>query len=281
MTNKFYISLTTSPTRLPLLATTLMSVIEQKNVQAEKILVHLPKIFKRTNESYPDNLSNVFSKKQMKIFAKNKVVFHRIPEDYGPITKLVGALLYLQKLETTDNTFIVTVDDDIQYNLFVLDAYNLAIERGLNTMALGFSGLMFAPNPILQTESLVAVFGNRLCDILEGYLSVCYNLAFFQTKTFWSYLETVLTNKECFLSDDLVISNWLSRLKIYRLLVSFPFVSREIMWNNKAILEFGDKEDALHNGAGGGMENNKRYYTAKLFLKSNELLSPEFKVLEN
>jgi hypothetical protein len=268
----YFFSLTTSPKRLPLLKPTLTSLIGQKNIKAEKIIVNLPTVFKRTKEIYPDPAS-VFSQEDLTFFADNGVVFHQVQEDLGPITKLVGGVQYIKKVSTAPtSSYIVTVDDDIFYNAHILDAYDICIQRDLGTFAMGFAGFVFVPQP----PYISAVYGSRPCNVVEGYLSVCYNTQWFDNERFPRYLDVCLKNAECFSSDDFVISNWLSQISVVRLLISFPFVSREIMWHQKCILDYGNQEDALHNGAACGMNNVDRYRKSKLFLKTVNLLSQEF-----
>jgi hypothetical protein len=262
---KIFVSLTTTPTRLPLIRTTLISLINQ-NFTAEKIIVNLPKIFRRTGESYPD-IHDVFPKPLLTFFSSNRVLFHILDVDYGPITKLVGGLNYLEKMGV-QNAYIVTVDDDVEYNKYILRGYikliklNQLNHTNLDT-AMGYTGFNFEEN-----NHPVWVHDHREeCQILEGYLSVCYKSHWFSNKPFKEYLLQTLQNPNCWGSDDYIISNWLEKCQIKRMVISYPLVNKKRMWQEKAILEIGQKHDALHRGAVGGINNISRYKKAKEFLQ--------------
>lgn len=262
--SKLIVSLTTSPKRLPLLGTTLDSIISQ-NVKPKQIIVNIPKIFKRTGEEYPDPIS-IFGDTY-----KDYVIWNQDCEDNGPITKLQATL---EKIEETEDIWIVTIDDDIRYLQYTLELYMTTILRVENskTIAYGLSGFMWYNNRIQAIHEI------RPVNVIEGYGSVCYHRSHFRNKSWNSYLKKCLENNDCKFSDDVIISNWLSLTKICRIIVSAPWVNRRLMWSTKCILDHGNESDALHNSGdldNTGTNNADRYTKVKEFLKEKKLLSNE------
>ena len=261
------VSLTTSPKRLPLIGNTLDSIINQ-TIKPSKIYVNIPPIFKRTNETYPD--PNVIFKDKNQY--KDIVIWNNNCEDLGPITKLQGTL---DNIDQDDNTWIITIDDDIMYLKDTIEMYHSCITKikGSNNNAYGMAGFIWT------NSTIRAQFENGNTNILEGYGSVCYHRSQFPNKSWGSYLNKCLTDVSCKFSDDIIISNWLSLRGVNRVLSSTPWVSRKLMWANKCILEYGNQKDALHNGGGIELaENNNmaRYMNVKKYLAQYKLLSKEF-----
>jgi hypothetical protein len=262
---RMVVTLTTSPKRLPLLGTTLNSILLQ-SIKPEQIIVNIPKIFKRTNESYPDPIA-IFGDTY-----KDIVIWNHECEDNGPITKLQGAL---DIIDEKDNTWIVTIDDDIRYLPHTLELYAACISRIDNPTehSYGLAGFVWEHNRIF------AIYENSCVNILEGYGSVCYHRSQFRNKPWKSYLKKCLENNDCKYSDDIIISNWLSLNKKNKIVVSAQWINRKLMWANQCILDHGNQADALHNGGqldGTNTNNADRYAKVKTFLKENKLLSQEF-----
>ena len=72
-----------------------------------KVLLNIPYKFKKTDEEYiiPDNIKEL---------EKDNLIINRLDEDYGPITKLFGALL---NNNIPDNSALLICDDDIHYKI--------------------------------------------------------------------------------------------------------------------------------------------------------------------
>ena len=258
------VSLTTSPKRLPLIGATLDSIINQ-SVKPSKIYVNIPPIFKRTNEKYPDP-KTIFGDKYNDI-----VIWNNNCEDLGPITKLQGTL---NIIDQDDDTWIITIDDDILYLKYNIELYASCLDKIKNykNNAYGLSGFIWHANAIQ------AQYENGATHILEGFGSVCYHRSFFPNKSWNSYLNICLSDNYCKFSDDIIISNWLALTKINRVVVSTPWVNRRMMWANSCILEYGNMKDALHNGGELNLEGNNnatRYNKVKQFLCKHKLLSKD------
>jgi len=265
----FIVSLTTSPKRLPLLGETIDSILSQ-NVAPKKIYVNIPPIFKRTNEPYPDP-EVLFADKPN---YKDIVVWNNNCEDVGPITKLQGTLT---NIDENENVWIITIDDDIKYLQYTLELYLMCALRisESKTFAFGFSGFNWH-----NGVNIIAQYENACAHVLEGYGSVCYHRSQFPNKSWNSYLNKCLENRDCKFSDDVIISNWLSLKSITKFVVSTPMVSRKLMWANKCVLDHGNEADALHNGGSSNTvedTNVVRYKKVKEHLNSIKLLCGEFK----
>jgi len=110
-----YVSLTTIPERLihPWFYNNLKHLMNLNGNY--KVVLNIPYKFKRTGENYiiPDNIRELENK---------NLIINRVDTDYGPLTKLYGALLnpYIP-----DNSAILVCDDDIVYKSdFVVNIYN-------------------------------------------------------------------------------------------------------------------------------------------------------------
>jgi hypothetical protein len=261
------VSLTTSPKRLPLIGSTLDSIMNQ-SVTPSKIYVNIPPIFKRTNEPYPDP-ALIFKDKY-----KDIVIWNTNCEDLGPITKLQGAL---NMIDQDDDTWIITIDDDILYLKDTIEVYSMCFKKikGSIKNAYGLSGFIWHKNNMIGAQ-----YENGATHILEGFGSVCYHRSFFPNKSWGSYLKVCLSHDSCKFSDDILISNWLSFTRITRIVVSTPWTNRRLMWSNNCILEYGNQKDALHNGGElnlVGNNNVTRYALVRQFLLKKNLLSSELK----
>ena len=115
-----------------------------------KIILNIPYKFKSTGEEYiiPQNVLDL---------QKNNLIINRVSEDYGPITKLFGALL---NDNIPDNAILLVCDDDIHYKTdFVKLIYTkyLKDDSKIYTYCTptieGFKGFMFKKSllkPILN-----------------------------------------------------------------------------------------------------------------------------------
>lgn len=133
--NKFYFSLTTIPSRINQIESTLETLVIQ-SIKPEKIILNIPKQYNlRFTESIDENIINKLKEK-----FKDFLLINILEEDYGPGTKLLG-LIYNNIIDLTDkNTYIILVDDDILYNINLIKDFNY--HNDLNKTA----GLSFGIN---------------------------------------------------------------------------------------------------------------------------------------
>jgi hypothetical protein len=249
----FVVSLTTSPSRLQHIGPTLDSLLAQTR-KPDAIFVNLPDVFKRTGKPY-------VIPEAMKAKYEGVVQFLQCGADLGPITKLVPTL---RRYPESTDVWIMTVDDDIRYLPLTLETYVRYAQKKVGTRyAYGLSGFT------LKRNNIRAELGSKPVDVIEGYGSAMYHRSSFPG-SFDAYLDVCLKEECTFLSDDLVISNWLELMEIGRVAVWEPTCNRTIMWQTGCILPLGEKEDALHKQP---VNNLQRYVKARSFLKAKGLWS--------
>ena len=135
--------------------------------------------------------------------------------DFGPATKLLGALM----VEQDPDTILVTVDDDSYY--FRGFVQNLASRLPHNSVL----GVMFQRlNPrgepeIINTPLLMRIFyegyGQPIHHWLMGVSGIAYRVGYFDSHIFE---EARQLPRECFLNDDVWLGGYLKRKGIH------PFV---------------------------------------------------------
>ena len=140
---------------------------------------------------------------------KHRITVQFLEQDYGPATKLLGALM----IETDPSTIIITVDDDISYDKSLVKT--LATHMPLDA----------ALCPACQSRSLVSSTGPRLMihdgswhrwlwpynakhcpGWLVGWAGVAYRVGYFEKDVF-----NVSMPSGCFYNDDVWLSGYLRR----------------------------------------------------------------------
>ena len=221
--DKLVVSTTTIPSRLQFINEIIENMYNQ-TFRPDYMYVNIPYIGKRSGKPYDNELVE-------QIDTKNGWVKIVRGEDLGPATKLLGSLF----LEKDPNTMIITVDDDQIYDN---DIIQLLVNRGEEN-----------PNSALGTRGLYGNLGGRerckpktiyekspQIGYLEGFGGVLYRRKFFDFDILNYYKKDI--TKECFLSDDLVISNYLKKKGIERIRIC----TRHRRKDNKKV----DLHDALH-----------------------------------
>jgi hypothetical protein len=256
---KIWVSLTTTPNRIGKMETTIQSLLKQ-SYPAEKIIINIPYRFGKTDEEYviPDWLETLcFSA---------PITINRTILDYGAITKLLPTL---ELIKPDEDIWIATADDDIDYLPHTLELYARMAEVFTVKPAMGLSGchlrtwgirgnnLKLVLEPSKKTEGV---------DVVEGYSLPVYHRSFFQD-SFITYVAKCLENPDLKKSDDIVISNWLRMNKIQALQVGVPWCSRNRLWGEKRILEYGNGSDALHNQD----DNSEKYLRGLEWLSLHSL----------
>lgn len=202
---KVVVSLSTIPSRVNLLLRTLRT-IEAQRLAPDEIILCLPHFSEREQAPYevPEGLSDLV-----------RVVRC---EDYGPGTKLLGAL----SAGLPDDTIIVTIDDDIDYEEHVLEKL---VESALAhpDAAIGFSGwnverLLYENEFELAYEEKGGIpLGERRVNILEGYRGVAYRRSFFAAG-----IESLYElSHDAFFVDDVWISGYLAQRGVPKIVRRF------------------------------------------------------------
>lgn len=236
------ISFTTSPTRIHKCKPMLDSLLKQ-TIKPQLILLNIPQVFRRTEETYdiPEFVSDV-------------VTINRADQDYGPATKIIPTIKYLNEHHYSDDTRIIYLDDDIHYQDKMIETIeSLADNKNIYT-ATGFD---------IINNRITGIRQNLVnATIAEGYGGVCVTLDTFGSD-FEEYINKyTLSNLDFYLSDDMVLSNYYhKRGKEIKIINQMGKYSVFDMWNNKNILDYGNLTDALHNGADGISHNNVNRYS--------------------
>jgi glycosyltransferase involved in cell wall biosynthesis len=228
---KFIASLTTTPIRISLITNMIKSLINQK-YKFEKIYINIPNFDSIKKEHYivPPFIYNLFP--DISLLRCN---------DYGPLTKL---LPILKKIDINEDIWIMTFDDDIFYEEEHLNIIKSHIENynyDKNTV-FGFVGFNFD-----NEYNIIYTSKEQCVDILEGYGSIAYHRSIFKDD-FIDYLNTVLTNKNCKYSDDILISNYLAKHKINKLQIYPETFHKDNSIEKKYQLKYSNYSDSLKNG---------------------------------
>jgi hypothetical protein len=258
---KFVVSFTTSPTRIGKCGPMIHSILDQTR-KPDLFLLNIPEQFARTGETY-----------DVPKYIRKSLTVNKITTDYGPATKILPAVVYLQaqaqaqanaKAQAFDpaTTRIIYLDDDIAYPLKMIESYEKMIAPGDNNVwtATGFD--------FVNLELYGKRANKDTATIAEGYGSVCVPLKTFGDD-FMEYMTryTAIDNQICRLSDDVILSNYYHKQRVGINILNVPgFLSITDMWSNNNILDYGNEDDALHLGASGTSDNNvdryKRVITA-------------------
>lgn len=267
---KYIVSFTTSPTRIHKCRPMLNSILEQTR-KPDLILLNIPKVFERTGETY-----------EIPKFVENSVIVNVVDKDYGPGTKLIPTIRYLiQNRYDPRNTRIIYLDDDISYMAKMIETYEAVIAKKDDNVwtATGFDFLNMQLNGKRQHKDQAT--------IAEGYGSVCVKLSMFDADAdtdvdednFFKYIDRYITDQDCRLSDDIILSNYYHKKNVGIFIVNIPnHHSIHDMWRYNNILDYGKQEDALHNGANGTSFNNVDRYK-KVITKLNKGKERHFKML--
>jgi|WetSurMetagenome_2_1015567.scaffolds.fasta_scaffold22046_3 glycosyltransferase involved in cell wall biosynthesis len=222
-TSKVVVSITTIPSRWHLLQKALTSLLTQR-FMPDEILVVVPPYSQREKTKYviPEWL-----KKMEKAFVHVRVL--NVDNDYGPASKLFGALQAHQE----PDTIIATFDDDIEYEEHVLEKL---VDRAIRypNAAIGFSGINV--EKLIREGSYELVyeqFGRRPQDptpanIVEGYCGVAYRRSFFQDDIY----DISGFPSDVMFVDDFWFGGYLARKGIPKLIFHYSdlTLTREEVW---------------------------------------------------
>jgi hypothetical protein len=251
---RLVISLTTTPVRIQSTREMLTALADQDG-KFSAILLNIPHRLTRTGETYeiPEWMDTIPG---LRI---NRCA------DYGPATKLLGAL----ECESDPETLIVTVDDDVLYPAGLVAAYRrCAASNGAYVYCTtGFD----IPDPSAVAVELVRgalhVIDGHLMDVqvAAGFGSCLYKRSFFDVKIF-----DVLNLPDFLLySDDLYISNYLASRDIGIKTVQLHGIGGVGFWEPR-LLPYGLQHDALHRNRDIGT-NRERYSKSIDYLIRNNI----------
>lgn len=224
---RLVVCLTTSPQRLQdeAFSSALDSLLTQE-LLPDAIVVVLPLLYR--GEQHYDMSSKVVQE-----FVARGVRFERISEDFGPISKFFAPL--------AEEDVFVTVDDDAFYPSMLVEVLSNKLEQVLvlsqpklliapekvSRSALGFSGLYFRSFRSVEVVGTLGGIVDSLSSttLLEGFGGAIFRKSWFG-RDFLAYVKRAISNPSCRFSDDLVVSNWLAKQEVSRMVVWSDRVNR-------------------------------------------------------
>ncbi|MGA2736734.1 MAG: hypothetical protein ABSG65_04710 [Bryobacteraceae bacterium] len=253
MPPRFWISLTTTPTRIHLIRPVLESLVHQ-TAPVEGVLLNVPYRLQRNGAAY-----------QLPAW------LHELPcvrvnrsADYGPATKLLGAL----EVEREPDAYIIVVDDDTVYPLCMVEAYRNCDLGGRQTVYCTAGFNISDPLDCCREVrgNLEPVRGHMVpVQVVEGYGSVLYRRGLFHDDIF----HIMDLPEYVVYSDDLYLSNYLGRHRVLRWTIAPPGFGGDGFWKDR-VLAYGREGDALHLGQRVG-SNRERYAQAIRYFLENKI----------
>lgn len=226
MSRRLVVTMTTLPGREDLIVNTINSILAQ-TVKPDVIYLTLPKISRRLKIPYgpiPESIRNNLTIIQPEV-------------DYGPITKIYGALFS----ETDPETQIISCDDDMFYpptTFELLTQYSASHPEA----AICGSGMLMKygvyfnstftnydrESRWIRISGFVPPSEGRRVDIVNGLSGVLYKRKFFPSmeECLKQLFEVSLSDHDILCNDDVLISGFLQRQGITRLTFpGFPVVT--------------------------------------------------------
>ena len=251
------VSLTTSPKRIEQIKPVIDCMMNQTK-KPDLIYLNLPKVFLRNN--------TIFKSELPEFITSNKLVKVNFCDDIGPATKIIPTVYN----ETDDETYILSIDDDIYYPPYIIESYLYYSDIFPDSIISGRS-YMYNNSPeqlkiYNKMKEKIPEFKGFLSDLLEGFSGVLYQRKFF-TMPFLSDFYKYLYVNSCKFGDDFYLSNFFKKNRVNIVSLNIPI---DLTGNDKELIhsfEYGLKEDALHQGAS-GKNNVDNYKDCTKFLKS-------------
>lgn len=189
---RLVVSLSTLPSRVNNIKPVLKSILKN-TLKPDLIYLNIPKFSMREKVEYKINPKNVEF--------DPKIIVNRIDTDYGPITKLYPVL----EKETDPDTVIICIDDDIIYDKNLIQTlYDQSVQNPESCIcSRGWSYINLGKTFIPVFFPLYFV---KKVKILQCFAGVLYKRSFFENiQKFKKFMNV----KECFTTDDIIISKFL------------------------------------------------------------------------
>jgi len=188
--------------------------LNNQTYKLDKIYLGLPHRCERLNMDYPEISDEI----------KNLCTIIRCP-DYGPITKIVPALLMEDDIET----IIISFDDDFQYSKNLVQKL-IEKHKLYQNSAIGSSGMLLkniCPNCAIYPNGNSIFYDmskfkipkdGRKVDSIYGFPGVLYIRKFFPSKEnlYDEFIKYALIDENIRMNDDISISGYLSMKNIER-----------------------------------------------------------------
>ncbi|KAI8923812.1 hypothetical protein BC831DRAFT_469346 [Entophlyctis helioformis] len=187
-------SMSTFPARMDQIRPALSSLFNQ-SIALDAVHVNIPDRIRRLDAPIDeDALAKLLAELQA-LFGP-RLHFHR-GEDYGPATKLIGALPF----EQDPDTLIVTVDDDVEYDYRTVQAlFQGHLDHPSNFIAAACEELT------LYANNWVYIEDNRPCRGWAcAFKGILYRVGMFDSSIF----DYSSVPKGCVVHDDVYLSGYL------------------------------------------------------------------------
>jgi len=207
-------SLTTIPERLDagLAERSIQSLLAQTR-RPDLVLVNVPR------ESLKGVRYDAAKANALESLLPGVVVVNWVSRDWGPITKLLGALEYMEarphlRSASATNMWLLLADDDCSYMPWVADHLLHEAQRQ-NKRAVGFAGRSPRFGMWGNVASAEWLSGQHVENVafLETYAGVLYDVGLFAPlAAMWAWIEKLPPN--CLQADDILIGAWINRLPL-------------------------------------------------------------------
>ena len=171
--NDFIISLTSIPRRFTTSLPIVLKSIQKQSMKC-KIILNIPHEYSKWDMvELPDEIKN-----------NKDIILNRTIIDYGPATKLLGAIDYINKMNLSIK-YVITIDDDIEYidsDYFQNIKQTVAKypDHVISIASINLSHYPYSYENGLSYDNLGYV------DIPRGYCGVSYPIYLFKTSTYLS-----------------------------------------------------------------------------------------------
>ena len=206
MEKKSYVvvSMTSIPSRIKRLTKVIRCILDG-TVVPDQIILNIPNTDKYI---IPHNLQKL-------IDTESIIILNRC-DDKGPATKLLPTL----SLVTDPDTFIVTVDDDVEYPKHFIEGL---VENYIRTdFPCGYSGV-FVDGGVREAEE-----HDTMVDVLEEYAGIIYKRSDF-LEDFEVYCNEILFDKTLKKCPGIAFSNYLSYYGRGRVHIQLDGCNRNIL----------------------------------------------------
>jgi hypothetical protein len=203
---EFIISLTTIPSRFPLIGNTIDSLLHQ-SVEPRKIILNIPRTYNvRFTSSISDTDLEAFSEK----YKDTCISIHFVDVDSGPGTKLLGLRDIIG--DFYDSTYIILVYDDVVYKPFMIKNYCQKIKQ---------YGILTASHYVYTAVEPCSCVEIPLGQGVDGFLIYIGVL-----DKFWNYFDLVKNEDFILYDDDTYISYYLylRSVSIYFLRLKYDYI---------------------------------------------------------
>ncbi len=201
MNKEYLISLTSIPRRLDKCIKILIDNLKKQNFKCN-IIINIPKYYKKWGEY---SFNNIFENDK-------SIIIYNPTKDYGPATKLIGALEYIKFTNNKDIKYIITVDDDWIFNNYNIFSILVKNSKKYQNCAITFGGVKLEHYPYKCKDGLKYNNIGRVHSP-AGYLGVLYPIEKFKTNNIiFTYMNNLPNG--IFNDDDVYFGIILSLMNI-------------------------------------------------------------------